>query len=265
MTLRKYFFRRLIVYFTKYFQHQGHDDRYEPHLRNKNIEVGCSKFWVHLPNLVPTWNFHDESLLKFPNSQILVRTDVCDDIVSKLIKVNSKFVPGYVHVFGISCYCRFLKFSSTKLTKIPVIFYQQLEIVVLHINLSYRRIVLPAILFYAVSVNVFCTYLTLANKLDLLEHIGNAIFPIMAAETGLALFGFGLIAALANKRSSRCINQMKSAPSSKAFRDGVILKKTVGGLVPLKIRYGNNFVSVYSPLVMNAFCTKGTARLLIMD
>lgn len=194
-----------------------------------------------------------------------MRTDVCDDIVSKLIKVNSKFVPGYVHVFGISCYCRFLKFSSTKLTKIPVIFYQQLEIVVLHINLSYRRIVLPAILFYAVSVNVFCTYLTLANKLDLLEHIGNAIFPIMAAETGLALFGFGLIAALANKRSSRCINQMKSAPSSKAFRDGVILKKTVGGLVPLKIRYGNNFVSVYSPLVMNAFCTKGTARLLIMD
>ncbi|OXA38603.1 hypothetical protein Fcan01_26522 [Folsomia candida] len=155
--------------------------------------------------------------------------------------------------------------SCAKISKIGIQYYKQVEILISHLNYCFQPVVLPAILLYAVSVNIFCTFLTVSTKFRLLEHIGNATFPLMAVVTRLVLLALGLIAGLANKRSITCVVQMRKSFLSKTALENIVLKKMTRALAPMKIRFGNNFITVSTLLVMTAFCARSTVRLLLMD
>ncbi|OXA48922.1 hypothetical protein Fcan01_16166 [Folsomia candida] len=217
-----------------------------------------------LGSVLPLWNEHTNLATKFVHIAVnLWQTWAiyCFGFTFCLTVGQILFGTLLSVTMNITALIRSLKHHATKITIVQVNFFQQVEILVSHLNLCFRPAVLPGILLYAVSVNIFCIYLTVSTKFDIQEHVGNAIFPFMAIETAVALLGFGLVAGLANKRSTACTQNMKRTVT----RTDVVLKKIVNGLAPIKVRFGNNFIEVTTPLVTTAFCAKSTVRLLLLD
>ncbi|OXA40181.1 hypothetical protein Fcan01_16848 [Folsomia candida] len=148
--------------------------------------------------------------------------------------------------------------------RVKVHLYKQLQILVAQINLGYRVVLLPIILCFIVSANVVGATLTFTLKSDLLAHPANFLYPFLAVESTIALFGMGTIAGCVNKRSIRYISKIRGA-ASKSKKSGLLFNKMARSCSSIKIRFSSNFMAMSTPLMMASFCAKTTTRLLLMN
>ncbi|XP_035711420.1 uncharacterized protein LOC118436875 [Folsomia candida] len=135
--------------------------------------------------------------------------------------------------------------------------YRGLEILTSRLNFLFRGLILPAILLYSISCNVLGTYLTVSVKSEIFEELRNAVFPLFAVETGLAILVLGRVGGLINKRSKRCVLLLRRSLKDKS--------RMAKSCQPLKIKFGSNFIGSSTPLVIICFCAKNTARLLLLE
>lgn len=117
----------------------------------------------------------------------------------------------------------------------------------------------------AVVANVLGMCLTILSGARLLDHIGNLFFPL--ATTFLTVFTivFGTFAGFVNNWSTKCISkfQKKCGRCDKMERHE--LRRVIRSCTMMKIRFGNNFMAISTPLVILGFVAKNTVRLLLLQ
>ncbi|OXA37772.1 hypothetical protein Fcan01_27416 [Folsomia candida] len=149
--------------------------------------------------------------------------------------------------------------------------YQQLQILIGQMNNCFRKVVLPAFLLLFVWINILATTINVSLGSKLLDHLGNFIFPFSSALTTVSILLLGTFAGLVNKWSKQCGSKFaKKWPliilgderSPQQRRDW--MSRQVKSCSPMKIRFGNYFMEITTPLVMLALCSKFTIRLILM-
>lgn len=168
-------------------------------------------------------------------------------------------------------------FSSIKRHPLSTILqlYKHLEILGLHLNLTFQDSILPATLLYLLTINILSTYLSISFQRSFkgFENVAHLIFPMFAIETTVAILGLGTMACLVNKRSAQCITRVRKVALSleswqkneKQRSGNKFYCKVVKARRPLKIRFASSFVAVSTPLVMISFCAKTTVRLILVQ
>lgn len=108
-----------------------------------------------------------------------------------------------------------------------------------------------------------CSYFCVLNVSNLFLSVENAFFlSVLVESVFLILFVDGLCG-VGNKKSQIMLNRLKrdgldGVPGRKLFC------KRVRGCSPIKVRFGNNFVDILTPLRMIVLRIKGTVRLLLL-
>lgn len=167
-----------------------------------------------------------------------------------------------------------LLFSCVKFNRIQfpdqlirvLLIYKQLQILVAQINLCCRQVLLPAVLVYLLSVNIFGVCTTVALKSELFRHPGNAIFPILSMGSGLGILALGTMSGFINKRSKECkvLMEKKALQVEPGLRSVNLLRKVALSSAQMKIRFGSNYMEISTPLVMTSFCARTVVRLLLL-
>ncbi|OXA37775.1 hypothetical protein Fcan01_27412 [Folsomia candida] len=149
--------------------------------------------------------------------------------------------------------------------------YHHLQILVGQTNTCFRKVVLPSFLLLFVWINILATTINVSLGPKLLDHLGNCIFPFSSALTTVSILLLGTFAGLVNKWSTQCGTKFAKQWPLLIHIDGKVtrqrrdwMSRKVKSCSPMKIKFGNNFMEITTPLVLQALCTKSTIRLILL-
>lgn len=147
--------------------------------------------------------------------------------------------------------------------------YKKIQILTAQINTCFKDSILPSILLICVHSILLGTYLAISIREKLLDHVGNLLFPLCAIFAIGAVFGIGTMTGFVNKGSIQVIRKLRNVDVSKCglenrSRNLKVIMKFSKSLSPMKIRFGNNFMSISTPLVILVFCARNIVRLLLI-
>lgn len=138
------------------------------------------------------------------------------------------------------------------------------------INLCLRKVCLPTLLASIVVSNILGMSLTILLGSRLLDHVGNLFFPLATAFSTMFTIVFGTFAGYVHKSSTKCVIKFQRTCVVNCGNRNKEVENLMRHLVtksctPMKIRFGNNFMAISTPLVILGFVAKNTVRLLLLQ
>lgn len=133
------------------------------------------------------------------------------------------------------------------------------------INLCLRKVSLPTTVVGVIVSNILGLSLTILLGARLLDHIGNLFLPMATTLSTMFTIVLGTFAGFVYKWSTKCVTKFRkncTAPTAKMERH--VVERVIRSCTPMKIRFGNNFIVISTPLVILGFCAKYTVRVLLM-
>ncbi|OXA47810.1 hypothetical protein Fcan01_16845 [Folsomia candida] len=130
------------------------------------------------------------------------------------------------------------------------------------INLCFRSVFLPTSFAMFALTNVISTFITLSRGSYKVNGLGGMVFLVLSVESFFGIFTIALLAGLVNEESKKLWGKLKRVELAGRVEDKQFHKR-LAACGEVRIKFGDNFVTILTPLVMLGVCIKWTVKLLL--
>lgn len=95
-----------------------------------------------------------------------------------------------------------------------------------------------------------------------MDRLGGVVFVVLSVESFFGNFAFALLAGVVNETSMKLCGRLRRVQLGGMVENKQFHKRLAACGV-LKIRFGDNFVTILTPLVTLGVCVKWTIKLLL--
>lgn len=110
--------------------------------------------------------------------------------------------------------------------------------------------------------NVISTFITLSRGSYKVNGLGGMVFLVLSVESFFGIFTIALLAGLVNEESKKLWGKLKRVELAGRVEDKQFHKR-LAACGEVRIKFGDNFVTILTPLVMLGVCIKWTVKLLL--
>ncbi|XP_035713072.1 uncharacterized protein LOC118437800 [Folsomia candida] len=154
------------------------------------------------------------------------------------------------------------KFSLASILRKQLEKYNELRIIESQTNATFRAVFLPCIVLLFAVANILSSFISISCLRDgtLFHNFGHLYFLFISLESYLGSFCFGTLSGKVNKVSIKLLRGL----GKHSVADYPALREKIGACAPIRIRFGNNFFTILTPLVIIGVCVKWTVKLLLI-
>ncbi|OXA46153.1 hypothetical protein Fcan01_19066 [Folsomia candida] len=125
------------------------------------------------------------------------------------------------------------------------------------------EVFLPSLVLLFGIGNILSTFISMSYLRDgkLFQNFGHFYFLLISLETYLGSLCLGTLSGKVNRVSIQFVQNLAKRSGIAGY---LVLRKKIKACAPIRIRFGSNYFTILTPLVIIGICIKWTVKFLLV-